>query len=281
MVSEPDSSPLLHRGSARSVLLTILGELVEPEGQPVWNAGLLALMTELGFEPRTARQAIDRAAEAGWISGERVGRNVRWTLTPEGCRLISAGSRRVHATVTGEGEWDGRWLVLLVAVPSSIRAVRKQLYAALRWEGFGNPTPGLWLSPHVDRDIEATAIIKRLGLTETTFAFAGNSTAVGLSDEAIVHRAWDLDGLAAQYRQLLTDLDQPRPSDGNALLVAHVSAVNQWQRFPFIDPQLPEALLPEWIGRAVAARLRERRQAWTIDARDAWRGLVESTDPTR
>lgn len=262
------------------MLLTILGELVEPAGVVVWNASLLALMTELGFEARTARQAIDRAAEAGWIAGERIGRNVRWTLTSEGIRLISAGSRRVHATGTGEGDWNGRWLVLVVAVPSSVRTVRKRLYASLRWEGFGNPTPGLWLSPHPDREPEAQTIIDGLNLQETTFAFAGPSTTVGLSDEAIVNLAWDLDGLAAQYRQLLTEIDQPRPADGTALLVAHITAVNQWQRFPYIDPQLPERLLPEWIGRDVAGRFRERRDEWTVDAHAAWHQIVERTDPT-
>ena len=263
------------------MLLTILGELVEPAGLPVWNAALLELMTELGFEPRTARQAIDRAAEAGWIAGDRVGRNVRWALTPEGERLIHTGSRRVHTTGTGGSTWDGRWLVLLVTVPSRVRTLRKRLYASLRWEGFGNPTSGLWLSPHVDREAEAGAVIKGLGLDETTFAFVGTSTTIGLDDEAVVSQAWDLDGLAAQYRELLTDIDQPRPTDATALLVGHITAVNQWQRFPYIDPQLPEQLLPKWIGREVAHRFQERRDAWTTDAHDAWHRIVEATDPTR
>ncbi|MFF0279382.1 hypothetical protein ACFYSW_03650 [Rhodococcus aetherivorans] len=34
-----------------------------------------------------------------------------------------------------------------VPVPESHRSSRKKLYAALRWAGFGNPTPGVWVTP--------------------------------------------------------------------------------------------------------------------------------------
>jgi phenylacetic acid degradation operon negative regulatory protein len=45
--------------------------------------------------------------------------------------------------------------------------VRKRLYTALGWVGFGNPMPGLWTNPHSDRFAEAKVIIEDLGLRAT------------------------------------------------------------------------------------------------------------------
>src|SRR5215213_1969322 len=53
--------------SARSLLLTVLGEFVHPRGTPVWTATLVAALAELGIEEKSARQAIARpGTAAGW-----------------------------------------------------------------------------------------------------------------------------------------------------------------------------------------------------------------------
>ena len=135
----------LSNGSARSMLLTVLGELVFPADQPVWTSSLLYVLTGIGIEERTARQAIARGAAAGWITGERHGREVRFELTPSGRALIEAGAERVYSVGADDGPWDGRWLVLMVTIPQSARGVRRKLYGALRWAGFGNPTLSVWL----------------------------------------------------------------------------------------------------------------------------------------
>jgi phenylacetic acid degradation operon negative regulatory protein len=153
----PGTGPGLSAGSARSVLLTVLGELVWPENRPVWTSALLYVLRGLGIEEQTARQAIARGAAAGWITGERHGREVRWSLTPAGQKLIKEGAARVTAMAAADTGWDGRWLALLVTIPHTHRTARKRLYAGLTWAGFGNPTPGVWVSPHPDRQEEAVS----------------------------------------------------------------------------------------------------------------------------
>src|SRR5713226_6546103 len=105
------SSPLqVSPGSARSILLTILGEFVYPEGGPVWTSTLLHVLIGVGIEEKTARQAIARGAAAGWITSERSGREVCWHLTPAGRQLIGEGEERVESLSAGSIAWDGRWL---------------------------------------------------------------------------------------------------------------------------------------------------------------------------
>jgi phenylacetic acid degradation operon negative regulatory protein len=266
-------------GSARSVLLTLLGELVEPIGQPVWTSSLLHVLRGLGFEDQTARQAIDRTAEAGWIDCTRFGRNVRWELTGSGKELIARGLERVLSLGADQQPWNGQWLVLSVTIPSERRAVRRKVYAALNWEGFGNPTPGLWLSPHVHRQDEALRIIADAGLRDSTFAFVGPASAVGADDQTIVRRAWNLDEVEQRYAELLEDFSREPPPGGEELLLAHVRLVNEGQRLPFLDPQLPPELLGSWVGQRATQLFERLRAERGPAARAVWRHVVEQTRP--
>lgn len=63
--------------SARSLLLTVLGEFVHPRGEPVWTAALVQALRGQGVEEKSARQSIARAAAEGMLRSERVGRRVR------------------------------------------------------------------------------------------------------------------------------------------------------------------------------------------------------------
>jgi phenylacetic acid degradation operon negative regulatory protein len=54
------------------------------------------------------------------------------------------------------------------------------------------------------------------------------------------------------------------------MLLAYVRMVSEWQRFPFSDPQLPEALLPDWIGRRVARHIEAMRAQWTDQVHARW-----------
>jgi phenylacetic acid degradation operon negative regulatory protein len=270
---EPQEGPAvagLSLGSARSVLLTVLGELVWPEDRPVWTAALLYVLKGLGIEEQTARQAIARGAAAGWITGERQGREVRWSLTEHGKQLIAEGAARVTSMSARTTGWDGRWLTLLATIPHTHRTTRKHLYAGLTWAGFGNPTPGVWVSPHPERREEAARLIGELGLTEHTLSFVGPSASIGLSDADIVERAWNLAELRTRYAGVLEALAEIDPEPGDPMLFAHIQVVGEWQRVPFSDPQLPAELLPDWIGREVNTRLEALREKWSPDVHARW-----------
>jgi phenylacetic acid degradation operon negative regulatory protein len=272
-VTTPLTDRLESRRSARSFLLTVLGELVWPAGSPARTTSLLAVMSGLGFEEAAVRQAIVRASEKGWITGHRHGREVSWTLTPRLEEAFRDGSRLVHALGERFDDWDGQWLVLLVTVPQARRSARKRLYRDLSWVGLGNPAPGVWLSPHSDRVDDVAGVIDRLGLRESAFSFIGATAAVGLSEDQIVRRGWDLDALAADYAEVADRFRDPRPSAGEQMLLEHVRMMNELQRFPFADPQLPEALIPEWPGRAVVRHLEELRAQWGPLVRKQWMSL--------
>lgn len=77
-------------GSARSALISILGEFVAPYRRPVRTAALLYVLTGLGFGEPASRQAIARAGASGLITaGATVGK--RSGVSPS--RLISSSSK--------------------------------------------------------------------------------------------------------------------------------------------------------------------------------------------
>lgn len=279
VVSSGASRPAPLTGSTRSLLLTVLGELVLPMDRPVWTASLLYVLGGLGIGEPTARQAIARAVDAGWLRGEKVGREVRWRVDDAGAALIDEITRRVLSLNGAPERWDGQCLIVAVTVSEDKRAVRKRLYSALGWAGFGNPAPGVWTSPHVDRLDETRRVIRDLGLQDSTMAFVGTTVRVGLTDHEIVRRAWNLDDVASRYSSLIATFAGARPEPGDDVLFAHLSLVDQWTRFPYIDPQLPHDLLPDWIGRRAADVFVGLYRRWAPMAQDRWLEVVRTTSP--
>lgn len=262
-------------GSARSLLLTVLGEFVAPSGQAVWTSSLLYALVGVGTAENSARQAIARSAAAGWLEGRKEGRQVRWRLTAAGRRVIENGSRRVGALSAERPAWDGRWRVFVITVPNSQRDSRRKLYRGLSWAGFGNPTAGTWVTPNAEAVAPAAEVVEDLGLSPWCLSFEGSGLGVGLTDQDIVHQAWDLHAIAQHYAESLERFQSLPVTNGDEALFTQIALVNELQRFPFMDPRLPFELLPaNWLGRTAPARFEDMRAQWRDAAHERWRELT-------
>jgi phenylacetic acid degradation operon negative regulatory protein len=260
--------------SARSLLLTILGEYVLRRDEPVWTATLVEVLDSLGVEEKSARQALARTAADGWLTSERVGRSVRWSVTPPGKRLLTEGAERIYAFGAGETEWDGVWLIVYVSVPEAKRRLRHQLRTRLSWAGFGSPGPGMWIAPSAAREAEAREVIEGLGLEAGAMSFAARFAGIG-SERAMVERAWDLDGVAGRYDAFIQAFRALRPVSPDAVMLAQTRLVHEWRRFPFLDPRLPSELLPKgWIGTRARDLFAARHADWDERAQRRWRELA-------
>lgn len=262
------------------MLLTVAGELVSNEPGGVRTNALLPVFARLGIEDHACRQLLARSTRAGWLTRVRDGRTVRWTLDTRGRALVDDGVRRVAAFLSDERRWDGRWLVLNVNVPEDRRTLRKRLYGGLGWLGFGNPTVGVWITPHTERAQDLAQLISLLGLEQTSVAVTGHTVDLGLSESELVARAWDLTDLDKAYRRFLEqDAENPPPSTPDELLTAYLQLLNLQQRFMRLDPQLPATLQPEWVGREAAAVFRARRAEWAAPAHQRFHEIVAETAP--
>lgn len=265
--------------SARSTLLTVLGEFVHPSGESVWTATLIEALGGLGIEEKSARQALTRTANEGVLTSGRHGRRVLWSLTEQGTRLLGEGTERIYGFMRERGTWDGRWLVLSVPIPETQRQLRHRLRTRLTWLGMGSPTSGLWVSPDVGRAGEVQAVIDGLGLADLAFAWCGPAAAIG-SETRLLAEAWDLDGVEARYLEFLDSFSGRAADDDVASYVATVQLVEAWRRFPFLDPDLPGALLDhDWPGPRAADCFHDRHAAWAVQARRAWETYAAAGGP--
>jgi phenylacetic acid degradation operon negative regulatory protein len=264
----------LRPSSARSLLLTVLGEYVLPNGEPVWTGTLVTALGLLGIAEKAARQALARTAAEGWIASSKHGRLARWQLTEAGRRLLSEGAQRIYSFGQDGPAWDGRWLIVLVAASDLNSQTRHRVRTRLMWAGFGALPGGVWVSPDPGREAEASQILEQLGLADAAMSFTGRFGSIG-AQQRIVSRAWDLSAVEARYDEFIAEFTELRPVTDKETLAAQTLLVHEWRRFPFLDPRLPRDLLPAgWPGADAAALFSARHAQWSEAASHCWRRLA-------
>lgn len=242
--------------AARSTLLTVLGEFLLPRPDGAWQEALIASLQLLGFSASAARQAVVRSVRENWLQSERVGRRSRVRLTARSAELLRVGARRIYG-FGGPVSWDGRWLLLVLRVPEQRRELRHQLTTQLAWAGFGNLGGGLWITPHVDREtqIRAEEPAQLLSFRAEIGALGGTAK--------VIDEAWDLPDLREHYELFIEDFAHLQPEDEAGSFAAQTALVHAWRRFPFIDPDLPDDLLPQdWPRHTAHELFRDRHEQW-------------------
>lgn len=256
--------------SARSLLLTVLGEHVLPGGGQVWTSTVLEAMALLGVGAPTARQALARSAEAGLLTASRIGRQTRWDLTERATTLLVEGTERIYSFGQHRQPWDGWWLVVMVTVPEPSRHLRHRLRVRLGWAGFAPLGPGVWISPWVTREDEATSLLSDLGLDDGSTVLVSR---LGAAEDprALAGRTWDVDRVEADYRAFVARQSAASPRSRAQSFAALTMMVHEWRHFPAADPDLPAELLARsWPGGEAAALFHDRHGAWAPAARSWW-----------
>ncbi|NJC85464.1 PaaX family transcriptional regulator [Planosporangium mesophilum] len=256
--------------SARSLLLTVLGEFVLPRGGEVWTGTLIDALGALDVEEKSARQALARTAAEGLLTSTRHGRRVRWSLTPAGDRLLREGTDRIYGFMRKPHGWDGRWLVLTVGVPETQRQLRHRLRTRLTWLGLGSPGASLWVVPDASKEAAVRDIIRELDLTDRAYAWTGPSAQIG-DTAKLITAAWDLDDVEQRYLSFIERFEGLTVSSDRGAFVSQVLLIQEWRRFPFLDPDLPAELLDhDWPGPRAAAAFHHLHSRWHRRAQDEW-----------
>ncbi len=263
--------------AARSLLLTILGEYVLPTADGVWHETLIGALRAVEVKTQAARQAIARSVAAGWLQSERAGRRSRARLSEATGEMLRTGAQRIY----GFGEprqWEGRWLLVTLRVPEERRDVRHQMRTQLAWAGFGSLGGGVWISPHVERENELLAM-SRNGSVAELLSFHAELGALG-DPARLVAAAWNLERVEAAYKQFVADFGRLRPQTPTAVFRAQTLLVHEWRKFPFLDPDLPERLLPAGWPRSRAHELfHDRHACWHEAAQDYFRSIEDGREP--
>jgi phenylacetic acid degradation operon negative regulatory protein len=238
------------------LLLTLLGDYWWQRTESLPSAAIVALLAEFGVSDSAARAALSRLTRNGLLVTSKSGRRTFSRLSSRAAAILDDGARRIFSFGAANQPWDGMWSLVAFSIPEDNRAARDALRKQLRWLGFAPLYDGLWLSPR-DHAAEVIGYLKDLDITTAT-AFRASSVPAECDIPA---RAWDLDGLRAQYERFVafarqlrdtTAAGQVPPMDA---LIARTTVMDEWRAFPGLDPDLPAELLPSAWPRAQAREL--------------------------
>ncbi|MGH3450594.1 MAG: PaaX family transcriptional regulator C-terminal domain-containing protein, partial [Haloechinothrix sp.] len=167
------------------------------------------------------------------------------------------------------------------AIPDDRRQAREVLVRRLRFLGFGSIQDGTWIAPR-DRHREVSELLSELDVRGHVGLMLGRPLAD--SDvQNFVARAWDLDALSTMYASFADEFGSycSRPAghalDDRATFVLRTRLVHAFRRFPFLDPELPHAMVRPPPRRAESVGLfHDLYSTW---ARPAQRHFDEVTAP--
>lgn len=263
-------------GSARSLLLTLWGDVVAPSGGRAWLGAVTEAMGALGVAPDATRQALRRLVAQDLLAADRQGRLAAYHATPMGMRRLEDAADRIY--LRRPLAWDGRWRMLRLTPAVGNAAARAALRRELSWLGYGQLSAELWICPWDLGARRDTALAKH----DATGHVEAYTAALEGDDRDLAAMAYELDDLAAGHRAFLDRYGShpPQIGDDRSAFVARLELVHRWRRFLFLDPGLPAELLPStWLGERAAAAFLAHYRATDAGGWAFWDALARAADP--
>jgi len=226
-------------------------------GGEIWVGSLIEIAGQFGLSQQAVRSAVSRMSQHGWLKVRRVGNRSYYGASARTKRLLEEGQHRIFDR--RPDPWDHRWRILVYSIPERKREVRTELRKQLSWLGYGPLSSGSWICPHAVED-DVSGLVRSLGIADNVEMFAAEHHGVS-DDRELAARCWDLVGLnrryeafLAKYRPLLEDLDDRVDVASSECFVQRFLLIHEYRKFFFIDPELPEELVPErWRGTEARA----------------------------
>ena len=251
--------------SARTLLVTVFGDGVEPHGGEVWAGSLLRLVEPLGINERLVRTSLNRLVGEGFLVTRRHGKRSFYSVTPMARREVRQAERHIYHP---RGDpWDGRWTVVVntSAVAPPARAAVRQHLSQL---GFSALSSSVHITPF-DRTDALRRVLDDLGLEAQLAVFRGEvPPGTGLADADLAALlATDLKALEPAWRKFLRRFRPLADAAGEtgateltpeSAFLAQTLLIHNYRRIVLKEPELPAGLWPAgWVGDVaydVAAR---------------------------
>ncbi len=217
-------------------------------------SAVVGLAESVSVQAPATRTAISRLVAQGWLRAQ-VRDGVRgYAATGR----AQARWRHAHARIyaTGPAPWDGRWHLVQVDTAGE-RRLRDQVSSTLSYLGYGRCPGGGWISPWFSPELAASLDV--LGVRWLSV----HGDLEGVPDPGrFAASVWDLGGLAAAYEQFLAELPTvPEGAGPREAYVLRTRLVHAWRRFLFLDPGLPQEVLPlDWVGHRARTGFLTRAQ---------------------
>ncbi len=269
----------------QSMVFTLFGDYVRHRGGDAWVGTIIRVGAVFGLSEQAIRSALSRMARRGWLSVRRFRNRSYYCLTDRSIKILAEGDRRIFEYP--REDWDGTWWVLTYSIPERTRELRDRLRKELTWLGYGLLGSATWISPRNHADI-LERVVDELGVRGMVELFRGPHLGFSTTDE-LVDRCWDLRSINQKYAEFI-QVYKPKLEELQGRIARRETIpdeeafrerfliVHVYRKFPFIDPQLPDALLPEgWLGREAMAIFRSYRDILSEPANRFFDSIYEGS----
>ncbi|WP_409296629.1 phenylacetic acid degradation operon negative regulatory protein PaaX [Peribacillus sp. SCS-26] len=246
--------------NTRSMIFTLYGDYISHYGSKIWIGSLIRLLNEFGHNDQSVRAAISRMNKQEWVQAEKIGNKSYYSLTERGQKRIDEAAKRIFKLKPEE--WDGKWRILMYSIPEEIRSVRDELRKELIWSGFGTMSNSTWLSAN-NLEKQVGDLIEKYEIQPYVDFFTAEYKGPH-ENQRLVEKSWDLEDINAKYQEFISTYSQKYIIDKNKIqkgqltdaecFVERAKLVHEYRKFLFVDPGLPEELLPDkWLGSHAAS----------------------------
>ncbi|MFJ8103135.1 phenylacetic acid degradation operon negative regulatory protein PaaX [Lysinibacillus sp. NPDC096212] len=250
--------------NTQSMIFTLYGDYIMHYGSKIWIGSLIRYLKEFGHTEQNVRVSVSRMVKQGWLQSEKRGNRSYYFLTKRGeIRMQEAANRIFKLKPT---QWDGKWRLLMYSIPEDKRQIRDELRKELLWSGFGSFSNGCWISPN-NLEEEVKFLIQKYDIANHVDFFTAEY--IGPHDhEALIEKSWSLAEIEARYEKFMDQyskqyiihqsaISRQEMSDAECF-VERTNLVHEYRKFLFIDPGLPQELLPPmWSGNHAALLFQE------------------------
>jgi phenylacetic acid degradation operon negative regulatory protein len=260
----------------RAALLTLYGDYVRYIGVEIGIGSLIKLLGNFDLSEQSVRSAVSRMCRAGLLKVRHNGVRSYYSLTDEGHSLLAKGTQRIF--MRKNNQWDGSWNIVIYSVPEREREARDRLRLELSWMGYGPLSNATWISPY-DLTKEVEDLAERLQIKECIQIFQAKHQA-STDPKKIVSRCWDLSRIHERYANFIAKyrpkleghlkrLQAGETIEPSECFVERFNLIHEYRKLPFLDPDLPQELLPEnWLRPQAAALFKEYHDALTEKANE-------------
>ncbi len=268
----------------KAAMLTLYGDYVRNRGMEIGIGSLIKLLVNFDLTEQSVRSAVYRMCRGGLLRVRHDDGNSYYSLTDEGIGLLVEGGRRISKRKSSS--WSGYWTVVVYFIPEQKRKIRDTLRQEMKWMGYGPLSTATWISPN-DLSKEVEGLAKKLKVEEYVQIFHAKHLGFG-NPKTIISRCWDLDRIHKRYANFLeeykTKLEEHKKSlnnggniDPSEFFMERFNLIHQYRRLPFLDPDLPEDLLPEnWLRSQASGLFHEYHETLAEKANSYFDSVLKS-----
>ncbi len=242
------------------MIFTLYGDYISHYGSKIWIGSLIRLLNEFGHNDQSVRAAISRMSKQGWVQSEKIGNKSYYSLTARGQKRIDEAAKRIFKLAPEK--WDGKWRMFMYTIPEEIRNVRDELRKELVWSGFGMLSSSCWISAN-NLEKQVFDLVEKYDIESYVDFFIAEYSGPH-ENNRLVNKSWDIEEINGKYQVFISEYSQKYIIDKNKIqkgnmsdaecFVERTKLVHEYRKFLFVDPGLPEELLPEkWLGNHAAA----------------------------